>query len=110
MSEEQLTETQSTPTSSPSHPPQRIVVVSAKSTGIAIILAVIFGPLVLLYLTVMGAIVMFVVNILIAFVTMGFGLILTWPICGVWAAVAGKVLQHETSCKPGAAEFSVLEF
>ena len=78
------------PTLSPSPQPQRIVVVPTKSVGLAILLAVIFGPLGLLYSTVMGAIVMFIVNIVVALVTVGFGLILTWPICGVWAAVAVK--------------------
>ena len=70
--------------------PQRIVVVSTKSTGLAILLGVLFGPLGLLYSTVMGALVMFVVNIGVAVVTLGFGLILTWPICGVWAYMATK--------------------
>lgn len=78
------------PTLSPNPQPQRIVVVPTKSVGLAILLAVIFGPLGLLYSTVMGAIVMFIVNIVVALVTVGFGLILTWPICGVWAAVAVK--------------------
>jgi len=41
---------------------------------------------------VLGAFVMFVVNILVGIVTMGFGLFLTWPICGVWAALA--VMSH----------------
>lgn len=77
-------------TASPSQQPQRIVVVPTKSVGLAILLAVIFGPLGLLYSTVVGAIVMFIVNIVVALVTVGFGLILTWPICGVWAAVAVK--------------------
>lgn len=75
-------------TASPGQQPQRIVVVPTKSVGLAVLLAVIFGPLGLLYSTVMGAIVMFVVNIVVALVTVGFGLILTWPICGVWAVVA----------------------
>ena len=88
MSEEQVA--QSTPTSLTSPPPQRLVIVPAKSAGVAILLPVLFGPLGLLYSTVMGAIVMFVVNIVIAMVTMGFGLILTWPICGIWAFVAVK--------------------
>lgn len=88
MSEEQPV--QPIPAWSPSQQPQRIVVVPAKSTGLAILLAVFFGPIGLLYSTVTGAIVMFIVNILIALVTLGFGLLLTWPICGVWAAVAVK--------------------
>jgi len=64
--------------------------VATKSTGLAILLAMLLGPLGLLYSSVMGAIVMFVVNIVIAVVTISFGLILTWPICGAWAFGAVK--------------------
>jgi len=70
---------------------QRIVIVaSTKSMGLAVILAVLFGPLGLLYSTVIGAVVMFVVNVLAAIFTLGFGLLLTWPTCGIWAAIATK--------------------
>jgi hypothetical protein len=86
MSEEQAV--QPAPTSLKSQPPQRIVVVPVKSAGVAILLAVLFGPIGLLYSTVIGAIVMFIVNIIAGIFTLGFGLILTWPICGVWAFVA----------------------
>jgi hypothetical protein len=87
MSEEQSV--QSTPSPS-SQQPQRIVVVPAKSVGLAIFLGVFFGPIGLLYSSVTGAIVMFIVNIVALVATLGFGLFLTWPICGVWAAVAAK--------------------
>jgi uncharacterized membrane protein len=30
-----------------------------------------------------GAVIMFIANLLIGFVTLGVGLILTWPICGI---------------------------
>lgn len=69
-----------------------IVVLPMKSTGLGILLAVLFGPLGLLYSSVLGAIVMFVVNIIVGIVTLGFGLFLTWPICGLWAALA--VMSH----------------
>ena len=72
--------------------PNIVVVVPLKSTGLAIILAVVFGPIGLLYSSVLGAIVMFVVNIIVGIVTLGFGLFLTWPICGLWAALA--VMSH----------------
>lgn len=68
--------------------PQRIVVTTTKSMGLAIILGVLFGPLGLLYSTIPGAVVMFVVNLLVGLVTFGLGLFFTWPICGVWAAIA----------------------
>jgi|CZKF01.1.fsa_nt_gi hypothetical protein len=65
-----------------------IIVASTKSTGLAIILALLFGPLGLLYSSVLGAIVMFLVSILVIIFTAGLGLILTQPICAVWAALA----------------------
>jgi hypothetical protein len=73
-----------------STPAQRIVVVSTKSVGLAVLLAVLFGPLGLLYSTVSGAIVMFLVNLLIGLFTFGIGLVFTWPLCGVWAYFATK--------------------
>jgi hypothetical protein len=88
MTMSELQSVQTPPTVSTNQPPQRIVVVQAKSTGLAIVLAVLFGPIGLLYSTVMGAAVMFIVNIIVAVVTVGFGLLLTWPICGIWAFVA----------------------
>ena len=68
--------------------PQRIVTVPTKSMGIAILLTVLFGPLGMLYSTILGGVIMLVVTLIIGVVTLGFGLILTWPICIIWAAVA----------------------
>ena len=73
-----------------SEQPQRLVVVPMKSVGLAIFLGVCFGPIGLLYSTIKGAIIMFIVNIVIGAVTLGFGLFLTWPICGVYAYLATK--------------------
>lgn len=33
---------------------------------------------------------MFIVNLCVALVTFGFGLILTWPICGIWGYKAAQ--------------------
>jgi len=65
-----------------------MVVTPTKSVGIAVLLAIFFGPLGMLYATVLGGIVMLIVSMLVALVTLGFGLFLTWPICVVWAAIA----------------------
>lgn len=67
-----------------------LVVTPTKSMGISIILTLLFGPLGMLYSTVPGAIVMFIVNVLAIFLTAGFGLIVTWPICIIWGAIAVK--------------------
>lgn len=59
-----------------------------KSVFVAAILALFFGPLGMFYSTVLGAVVMFFVNLIVGVLTAGFGLILTWPIGVAWAAVA----------------------
>ena len=67
---------------------QTIIVKAEKSMGITILLTIFFGPLGMLYSTVTGAIVMIIVNIIVAIITLGFGLFITWPVCIIWAAVA----------------------
>ena len=76
--------------------PQRIIVTPTKSMGIAILLAVIFGPAGMLYSTIPGGLIMigitFVIG-LIGILTAGFGLILLiplWPVYIIWAAVAAN--------------------
>lgn len=64
------------------------VVIAGKSMAIAILLALFFGPLGMLYSTVMGGVIMIALNILVGIFTLGFGLFITWPICVIWAAVA----------------------
>ena len=69
-------------------PPTVIIAVAPKNLGLAIALSFLFGPLGLLYASVMGAIVMFFVNLAALFFTFGVGLFLTWPACVIWAIVA----------------------
>jgi hypothetical protein len=64
------------------------VVVPTKSVGVSLILTFLFGPLGMLYSTILGAIIMFFVDIIVGFLTFGFGLLFTWPICMIWGAVA----------------------
>ena len=68
--------------------PKQVIVISTKSMGIAILLTVLFGPLGMLYSTIWGAIIMIVLSAIVGIVTFGFGLIITWPICIIWTAVA----------------------
>jgi hypothetical protein len=63
---------------------------SSKSVAGAVVLALFFGPLGMLYATVVGALVMFFVNIFVAFFTLGLGLIFTIPLGAVWAGVAAS--------------------
>lgn len=64
------------------------VVVAGKSMAMAILLAIFFGPLGMLYSTVMGGVIMIVISLVIGFLTLGFGLFITWPVCVIWAAIA----------------------
>lgn len=70
--------------------PSTIVVAQTKSMGISIILTLLFGPLGMLYSTIPGAIIMGIATLVAILLTAGFGLILTWPICLIWGAVAVK--------------------
>jgi hypothetical protein len=79
---------------------QVVVVAPTKSAGLAILLTVLFGPLGMLYSTIPGAIVMLVLSFLVAVVALFFvgslgvglcfGVMLTWPVCIIWAAMAAS--------------------
>jgi hypothetical protein len=80
----------------PQAPPQTaihntvVMVAPTKSVGVALLLAIFFGPLGLFYATVTGGVVMLIVSFLVGLVTLGFGLLVTWPICVVWSAIAAN--------------------
>ncbi len=76
------------PVTQPPLPPPVIVVAPAKSVGISLLLTFFFGPLGMLYSTVPGALIMLVVSVVVGFVTFGFGLLVTHPICMIWGAVS----------------------
>lgn len=65
-----------------------IVTQSTKSQGIGLILTFLFGSLGLLYSTVIGGIIMIIVEILVAIFTLGIGLVVTHLICIVWSLIA----------------------
>ena len=75
--------------------PQIIVVQATKNPGTAALLGCLFGPIGLLYATGKGAIIMFFVNLVIGAVTFGFGLFLTWPICGLWGYKAAQAYNEK---------------
>ena len=77
-----------------------IVVAQAKRLVLAIILALFFGPLGLLYSTVKGGVIMFFVNIVVGLFTFGVGLFITWPIGVIWAAMATNA--HNAALMAGA--------
>jgi hypothetical protein len=59
-----------------------------KSMAAALLLTFFFGPLGLFYASVTGGVVMTIISIIVAIMTLGFGLFVTGPICMVWAAIA----------------------
>lgn len=59
-----------------------------KSVLLAIILAFFFGPLGMLYSTVPGGVILFVVNVVGGILTFGLILLVTWPAGMVWAGIA----------------------
>jgi hypothetical protein len=74
------------------------IMVQAKSSGVAIVLTIFFGGLGLLYATIIGGIVMTILEIIaliITFITFGIGFFLFIPIhiiSVIWAIIAIK--QH----------------
>jgi hypothetical protein len=63
---------------------------SQKSVAGAVLLAFFFGPLGMLYATVPGALIMFVISFPVLILTLGLGLLITLPICAIWAGVAAS--------------------
>lgn len=67
-----------------------IIVKTQKSPTTAALLSFFFGPLGMFYSTILGAIIMLIISAVIAFFTLGFGLLVTIPICSLWAYLAVK--------------------
>lgn len=73
----------------PAHPaPPLAYRPPSKSVGVAFLLTFLFGPLGMLYSTVTGGLVMLVISVILSVLTLGFSLIITWPVCIVWGCVA----------------------
>lgn len=67
-----------------------VVVGERKSVGLAALLAFLFGPLGMAYVTVGGAIAMCFITLFLMVVTLGLGLFVTWPISVLWAVHAAN--------------------
>lgn len=65
-----------------------VVTKSPKNMGISIALTLFFGPLGMFYSTIAGAIVMMIIDVIVGILTVGIGLLVTWPIQVIWAAIA----------------------
>jgi len=73
---------------------QTIIVKSPKNVGLAAGLGFFFGPIGMCYSTLIGALVMFLVNIVVGF-------IFTFPICAVWAYIAAKKYNQQLYAEHG---------
>ncbi|HQW05545.1 MAG: hypothetical protein IPH05_01550 [Flavobacteriales bacterium] len=69
-------------------PQNTTILIKQKSLGIALVLSFLFGPLGMLYATIMGGVIMFVVSVPVVLFTGGLGLLLTIPVGMVWSASA----------------------
>jgi hypothetical protein len=89
----------------PQPTPMRVMVVGqTKSAGLAVMLALLFGPLGMIYATGAGAAVMFLVNLLVIGATAGVGLVITLPVGAIWAASA--VSQHNAKLASGVVAYA----
>jgi hypothetical protein len=68
-----------------------VMLMPTKSVGVALLLAFFFGPLGMLYSTIVGGLIMLVITPVIGIFTLGLGLLITHPICVIWAAVAANM-------------------
>jgi uncharacterized protein DUF2510 len=67
-----------------------IQVGARKSVAGAVLLALFFGPIGMIYATVAGALVMLVVNLFMIFATFGIGLLVTVPLGALWAGISAS--------------------
>jgi hypothetical protein len=66
------------------------VMMQSKSMGLALILTILFGPLGLLYVSILWGIVMTLLAAVLGFLTFGIAAGAIWLISIVWAAIAVK--------------------
>jgi hypothetical protein len=68
--------------------PQSSIYVPQKSMVLSLVLTFFFGPLGMLYSTMIGAIIMLVAYVVIGILTLGWGLAVLHPIAMIWGAWA----------------------
>ena len=61
-----------------------------KSVGAALVLTFLFGPLGLLYVSILGGIIFLILSLVAAIFTLGLSLLISWPISMIWAAIAAS--------------------
>lgn len=79
-------------------PQQTFVVIGKpKSVGVALLLALLFGPLGLMYSSVSGGVIMLILSIIIGLITVGIGLVFVWIGCVIWAVVAANNANNKAA-------------
>lgn len=76
-----------------------VIVRDRKSVGGAMLLALFFGPLGMLYSTGLGAFIMFLMYAWAAVFTLGAGFFVLWPVCILWAGYAAS--EYNRRLGPG---------
>ncbi|MCR5756429.1 MAG: hypothetical protein K6F95_00770 [Selenomonas sp.] len=71
-------------------PVQVVITKSEKNMGLSIVLTALFGPLGLFYSSIIGGFIMLVISFVGALITLGVSLIITWPLCILWAYLSTK--------------------
>ena len=82
-----------------------IIIGKQKSVGVAFLLAFLFGPLGLLYASVVGGIVMFFAGIILFIVIPIIGGVIAWVGCVIWAVVAAGNANKNAINKSRSAPF-----
>jgi hypothetical protein len=65
-----------------------VVAIPTRSVGVSIILTFLFGSIGMFYSTIIGAIIMLIIESIVGILTLGLGLLITHPICMIWSAIA----------------------
>ena len=86
----------------PSQQNNIVIIGKAKSVGVAFLLSFLFGPLGLLYASVIGGIVMFFIGLVLFFLLPVVGMVISWIGCIIWAVVAANQANAKlhTQAKP----------
>jgi hypothetical protein len=82
------------------HRPVPAFVPREKSVAIAVLLALMFGPLGMFYATISGALMMMFAGGLFTAVTLGAGVVLVVPICMLWAGSAAALHNQQRLGRP----------
>lgn len=71
-----------------------------RSVRKAVLLAVLFGPLGLFYVSTVSGVLMTFITLVAGFFTVGVGLLFAWPVCVVWAYIAAATQRDEAGAAP----------